>query len=274
VLERFSTRFPDRYVNVGVSEQNMTGIAAGLAASGKIVFTYSIANFPTLRCLEQIRNDVCYHNANVKIVAVGGGLSYASSGYTHHAVEDLSILRTLPSITVLAPGDPVEARLVTRAAAQHPGPCYLRLGKAGEPLVHRQTPRFELGKALLVREGTSAAILSTGGMLGCAVGAADRLAGRGVTVQVLSLPTLVPLDETAVLDAARQTGRIVTVEEHGPGALADLVAETLLRHAVPAGFVSLRLPREACTTAGSQADLLSRHGLSVEGIVAAITRLL
>src|SRR5262249_54572532 len=136
VLERFAARFPDRYVNVGVAEQNLIGIAAGLARCGKVPFVYSIANFPTLRCLEQIRNDVCYHEGNVKVVAVGGGLAYGAQGYTHHGVEDLAVLRVLPGMTVVAPGDPVETRLVTEAIARHPGPCYLRLGKDREPILH------------------------------------------------------------------------------------------------------------------------------------------
>jgi transketolase len=140
VLEEFASRFPDRYLNVGVAEQNMTGVAAGLAMSGKIVFTYSIANFPTLRCLEQVRNDVCYHNANVKIVAVGGGLAYGAQGYTHHAIEDLAILRALPNIRVIAPGDPAETRAAVMAIVNTPGPCYLRLGKAGEPSFPKAKP--------------------------------------------------------------------------------------------------------------------------------------
>ena len=131
----FSARFPDRYLNVGVAEQNMTGIAAGLAHFGKVPFTYSIANFPTFRCLEQIRNDICYHGANVKVVAVGGGFVYGSHGYTHHGIEDLGVMRALPGMTVVAPGDPIEARLATRAVAASRGPCYLRLGKANEPVV-------------------------------------------------------------------------------------------------------------------------------------------
>src|SRR3989442_15702127 len=148
VLEGFRERFPDRFVNVGVAEQNMTGVAAGLALSGKIVFTYSIANFPILRCLEQVRNDVCYHKANVKIVAVGGGLAYGALGSTHHATEDIAILRALPEMVVVAPGDPQEAEAATRAIAEHPGPCYLRLGRAGEPHVHRQKLSFQLGRAI------------------------------------------------------------------------------------------------------------------------------
>src|SRR5271168_2577576 len=150
VTENFARRFPQRFLNVGVAEQNMTGIAAGLALSGKIVFTYSIANFPILRCLEQVRNDVCYHNANVKIVAVGGGLAYGSLGATHHATEDLAIMRSLPRMTVIAPGDPFEAEAATRAVAAHSGPCYLRLGRAGEPAIHKSEVEFQIGKAIPV----------------------------------------------------------------------------------------------------------------------------
>ncbi|MCE9559061.1 MAG: transketolase, partial [Armatimonadetes bacterium] len=176
VLEPFAQRFPERYINVGVAEQNMTGIAAGLALSGKVVFTYSIANFPTLRCLEQIRNDVCHHNANVKVVAVGGGFAYGSQGYTHHGVEDLGIMRMLPGLTVMVPGDPAEAKAATRAAVETAGPCYLRLGKGGEPAVHAEPPVFTVGRALLARHGRDVTILSCGAMLAAAVAAADQLA--------------------------------------------------------------------------------------------------
>ena len=153
VVEPFMEELPDQFVNAGVAEQNMTGLAAGMALSGKIVFTYSIANFPTLRCLEHIRNDVCYHDADVKVVSVGGGFAYGSMGATHHATEDLGVMRLLPNMVVVAPGDPVEARAATRAVVAHPGPCYLRLGKAGEPVVHEEPIDFELGKAIVVREG-------------------------------------------------------------------------------------------------------------------------
>src|SRR5437667_1620165 len=148
VIEPFARRFPDRFLNAGVAEQNLTGIAAGMALSGKIVFTYSIANFPTLRCLEQIRNDVCYHEANVKIVAVGGGFAYGALGMTHHATEDLAIMRTLPGMVVVAPGDPVEAELATRAVVRDSRPCYLSLGRAGEPTVHPRGVSFQLGRAI------------------------------------------------------------------------------------------------------------------------------
>src|SRR5262249_28700945 len=214
VLERFLERFPERYVNVGVAEQNLIGVAAGLARCGKIPFVYSIANFPTLRCYEQIRNDVCYHQANVKVVAVGGGLAYGAQGYTHHGVEDVAVLRALPGMTVVAPGDPIETRLATEAIAAHLGPCYLRLGKAKEPVVHASVPAFRLGKAIPMRAGSDATLISSGAMLQETVQAAETLAGRGYSVAVLSMPTVKPLDHEAVVQAARKTRVIVTVEEH------------------------------------------------------------
>jgi transketolase len=228
VLEAFAQRFPDRFINVGVAEQNMTGVAAGLARCGKIVFTYSIANFATIRCLEQIRNDVCYHQADVKIVAVGGGFTYGAAGYTHHAVEDLGVLRVLPNLTVVAPADPVETRLATRALASWPGPCYLRLEKAGNAVVHPVEPAFQLGRALLVRPGRDVTLISTGGMLPETLATATRLAAEGIDAEVLSMHTLKPLDGAAVLAAARQTGAVVTVEEHSvTGGLGSAVAEVL-----------------------------------------------
>jgi transketolase len=228
VLERFRDRFPERYVNVGVAEQNMIGVAAGLADSGKCVFTYSIANFATLRCLEQIRNDVCHRAANVKVVSVGGGLSYGPQGYTHHGIEDLAIMRALPGITVVAPGDPVETELAVRALVATTGPAYLRLGKATEPLVHVTSPRFEIGRVIPLRQGVDACVLTTGAMLGPAMAAADRLAAAGIEVAVWSIHTVKPLDICAVLDAARRFPVLITAEEHTVvGGLGSAVAEVI-----------------------------------------------
>jgi transketolase len=257
VLERFAARFPDRYVNVGVAEQNLTGVAAGLARCGKVVFTYSIANFPTLRCLEQIRNDVCYHEADVKVVAVGGGFAYGPQGYTHHGLEDLAILRALPGMTVLAPGDPVEARLATRAVAARPGPCYLRLGKANEAVVHESEPAFEVGRAIVAHPGRDLTLVSTGGMLPEAVAVARRLAADGIRARVLSMHTLKPLDAEAVVRAARETGRLLTVEEHSvTGGLGSAVADVLAEAAVPGvRFRKFGVPDRLHHAVGSQAFL-------------------
>jgi transketolase len=267
VLERFASKFPERYLNAGVAEQNMVGVAAGLAMAGKIVFVYSIANFPTIRCLEQVRNDVCYHQLSVKIVAVGCGLAYGGHGYTHHGVEDLGVMSLLPHMTVIAPGDPVETRWATRALVERSGPAYLRLGKAGEPLVHKNEPTFELGKALQVVDGAKATLISTGGMLATSVRVAAILSARGVPIRVLSMPTLRPLDHERIIAEARRTGRIITLEEHGPGGLGTMTGETLAQAGLGIRFIPLRLSAEPTLCAGSQAYLCGLHGLSLERVV-------
>jgi transketolase len=276
VVEPFAKRFPSQYLNAGVAEQNMTGVAAGLALSGKTVFTYSIANFPTIRCLEQIRNDVCYHRANVKIVAVGGGFVYGSLGMTHHATEDLAIFRALPEIVVVAPGDPQETRLATRAIAEYPGPCYLRLGRAGEPQVHQQPVTFQLGKAIMVSDGKDLTLISTGGMLATAVRAAELLRMHGLSPRVLSMHTLKPLDHEAILAAARETQAIVTVEEHsitgGLGsAVAEVLAEQSERHVC---LKRIGLPPTFSSHVGSQEYLRAMYGLDPQRILQEIKPIL
>ena len=271
VLEAFISRFPDRYLNAGVAEQNMTGIAAGLAMLGKTVFTYTITNFAVMRCLEQIRNDVCYDNLNVKIVSVGGGVAYGSHGYTHHGVEDLAVMSAMPNLTVAAPGDPIEARCITRMMADRPGPAYLRIGKAGEPVLHDRDTRVLWGKAIPVRQypvrqGSALTFISTGGMLETTLRAADLLALQGHSAAVLSMPFLVPLDEQAIAEAARRTGVIVTVEEHGPGGLGTLVGEALARLGEPVLFTPLRLGRAPIRVAGTQQSLRAAQGLDAAGI--------
>ena len=268
IVEPFVERFPTRYLNVGVAEQNMTGIAAGMALCGKVVFTYSIANFPTLRCVEQIRNDVCYHNADVKIVSVGGGLAYGALGITHHATEDIAVMRALPNTVVVAPGDPVEAELATRAVVEQPGPCYLRLGKSGEPRIHEPGVDFCLGKAITVREGDDLCLVATGSMLYKAVKVAELLSRDGIQARVLSMHTLKPLDTEAILGAARETAAIVTLEEHSvTGGLGSAVAETLAESSefrVP--FKRLGLPPVFTSLVGNHGYLQEAYSLSVEGI--------
>ncbi|MBM3596345.1 MAG: transketolase, partial [Alphaproteobacteria bacterium] len=181
VVHRFRDELPDQFVNAGVAEQLMTGLAAGMALSGRIAVTYSIANFPVIRCLEQIRNDVCHHSANVKIVAVGGGFAYGGLGPSHFATEDLTVMRALPSLTVVAPNDPLEVQLATRAIIAHDGPCYLRLGRAGEEVVHEGPFSFTLGRAIPVRPGRDVTLLVTGGLLRTALDASDALAAVGLS---------------------------------------------------------------------------------------------
>lgn len=275
VVLEFAKRFPRQFVNAGVAEQNMTGLAAGLALCGRTVFTYSIANFPTLRCFEQVRNDVCYHRANVKVVSVGGGLAYGSLGSSHHATEDLGVMRLLPEMTVVAPGDPVETAAAVRALVHTPGPAYLRLGRAGEPVVHRGPIRFRLGQALTVRTGDDVTLISTGGMLQTAVRASEMLESRGVRARVLSMHTVQPLDEAAVLAAARETAAIVTLEEHSiRGGLGGAVAEILAEAAPTARLTRLGLPHAFTKEVGDQQHLLKYHGLDPDSVCAAVLRAL
>jgi len=276
VIEAFANKHPNQFVNAGVSEQNMIGLAVGMALTGKVVFTYSIGNFGTLRCLEQIRNDVCYHRANVKVVAVGGGLAYGNLGVTHHASEDVAIMRALPNMTVVAPGDPVEARLATRGVVALDGPCYLRLGKAGEPVVHMEEPDFQLGRALTLRDGSDLTLIASGGMLATADKVAKTLAAQGLGVRLLSMHTVKPIDREAVTRAAAETRYVFTLEEHSiEGGLGGAVAEVMAE--LDPGHASLKrigLRPEFNKTVGDQNYLKKLHGLDEESVLKTIQQII
>jgi transketolase len=261
---------PDRFLNVGIAEQNMIGIAAGMALAGRRVFAYSIAPFVTSRPHDQVRIDIAYHKADVTLVGVGGGLAYGSMGPTHHAIEDLALMRALPGMTVVAPGSPSEAAAATRALAVHPGPAYLRLAKNGEPECLADEP-FRIGAARPLREGRDLTICSTGSMLPNALTAADRLAARGVDAGVLHLPTVKPLDTAAITAALAAAPLIVTVEDHTlPAGFGSAVAETIVDHGLPASMLRLGIPDCFAPVVGSREYLLERYGLSPEGIVESI----
>lgn len=267
VVDAFREAFPDRFLNVGVAEQNMTGVATGLALTGSVVFTYSIANFPTLRCLEQVRNDACYHRANVKIVAVGGGLAYGALGISHHATEDLAILRAIPGIAVAAPGDPLETVAVTREIARMDGPAYLRLGRAGEPTVHVSPPRLPPGSSIELASGDEVVLISTGGMLQTALTVQDSLTRLGVSAGLISMPWVDPLDVAAVERASSGHTLVATIEEHSiRGGLGGAVAEVLSELSHPAPLLRLGLPPVFTSTVGSQAYLLEHYGLDAKQI--------
>lgn len=276
VLNDFKDRFPRQYLNAGVAEQNMTGVATGLALEGRIVFTYSIANFPTLRCLEQIRNDACYHNANVKVVAIGGGFSYGQLGMSHHATEDLAILRSIPEITVISPGDDWEAQEATKAVVSTPGCCYLRLDKSSAGNLYRDGEEFVVGKSRVVRDGGDATIIATGGILGVAMTAAARLAERGISVRVVSVHTLKPLDTEGIVAAARDTRALVTLEEHVlDGGLGSAVAEACMDAGVqPRAFRRIGLGNVFASAVGDQDFLRERYGLGDEAVCTAIAGML
>lgn len=215
VLEGFMENFPKRYINVGIAEQNMIGMAAGLALSGKMVFTYSIANFATLRCLEQIRDDVCYHDANVKIISVGAGFAYATQGYTHFGVEDIAIMRALPNMTVFSPSDPIETRLAVQQAAAIHGPCYLRLGKAKETVIHQNENEISArgfpAIHSVLHSKSRRSILTTGSI---AVEALSYVKNHQLDYNIWTVPHIKPLDETTLIEIANQSEIIFTLEEH------------------------------------------------------------
>ena len=214
VLKPFMEKFPEKFINAGIAEQAMMSMAAGMALEGKTVVVYSIGNFPTLRCLEQIRNCCAYHQANVKIVCVGAGFTYGTLGMTHHATEDMSALRLLPGVKVYAPADGVETEAVMGPFLSEPGVAYLRIGRGGEPHFHETIENYRTGMALEQFPGKDAYILTAGGILGSAIDASERLKASGLTVGVASFPTVKPLD-TAYLDAVcEQTDVIFTLEEH------------------------------------------------------------
>ena len=277
VFETFEAKFPDRYINVGVAEQNMMGLATGLALEGYHVFTYSIGNFPTFRPLEQIRNDICYHNAKVTIVSVGGGFTYGGLGFSHHCTEDIAIMSALPNMTVLVPGDQFEVVEVTKIAAQKSsGPCYLRLDKAFAETKEYLSPAFTLGKARVLREGKAFTIMACGGIMQHALDAAKILAGEGIEVRVLSVPTVKPLDVDAVLSAANDTGGIITIEEHSiHGGLAAAVSQVCMDHAqMPKAFHAIALRQGFTTVVGSQEYLREHYGIHKNVIVKKVKALL
>lgn len=276
MFDDFKDRFPQRFFNCGVAEANMIGMAAGMALSGLRPVTYTIASFTTYRCFEQIRVDLCYHNVPVIVAAVGAGLGYAANGVTHHTGEDLAILRSLPNMTVVCPGDPHEVRLALRAASQLPGPTYLRLGKKGEPNVHAAPPEFTIGRAIELSVGSEVCILSTGNMLPVAVEAAAQLNAAGISAGAVSFHTVKPLD-TALLAAAFERCRVVvTLEEHSRlGGLGGSVAEWLSDRAATKGrLLRMGMDDTFLSKAGEQQHAREHYGLTAEHLAANVAQLL
>ena len=215
LFDEFKDKHPSRFYNCGVAEANMTGVASGLAASGLRPITYTITPFNTVRCLEQIRLDICYPNLPVIVVGTGSGLSYAGLGATHHSMEDIALLRTLPNMHVVCPADPIEVRLALKDALRLARPTYIRLGKKGEPVIHQSEPEFEIGRGIAVRDGSDVAILGVGNTLALALKCADRLQQKGVSTKVISLHTVKPLDDSLLQTLFAEQKLVVVLEEHG-----------------------------------------------------------
>ena len=268
VLRPVKERFPDRLINAGFAEQSMVGLAAGLAMTGRKAVVYSIGNFPTLRPLEQIRNDCAYHGADVKIVCVGGGFVYGSLGMSHHATEDMAVLRAIPGITCFTPGDPAETEAVVPVMFGIRGTCYLRLGRGNEPYAHEEPVRdWVFPRAVRLREGKDIALLSAGGILTEVKRAAELLEKRGISAEVLSFPCLKPLDREAVLELTERFSHLITVEEHSIiGGLGSAVCETAAEAGRGCRVHRIGLKDEFSTAVGNQAYLRHLYGMDGEAV--------
>jgi transketolase len=264
-LGSFSKRFPERFFNVGIAEQNMVGIGSGLANGGRLPFVCSAACFLTARAMEQIKVDLAYTKANVKLGAMSPGMAYGPLGATHHAIEDLAWMRAIAGLVVINPADPLETSQAVRAAAAHDGPVYLRINRSPVPQVHTDDYRFEIGRASVLREGSDVAIVAIGTMVSRALEAASLLEGDGVSAVVVNMATVRPIDQEVLIEAAERTGAVVTVEEHSIyGGLGGAVAEVLAAKK-PTRMRILGVPGVFAPT-GSHSWLLEHFGLTPEGI--------
>jgi transketolase len=268
LFDDLKAKCPARFFNCGVAEANMIGMAAGMAMSGLRPVCYTITPFITYRCLEQIRIDVCYHHVPVVIVGTGAGLSYASLGATHHSCEEMGMLRLLPGLAVIAPADAMEVRGALKAALKHPHPVYIRIGKKGEPLVHKTEPDFQIAKAIPIREGQDVGVLSTGTMLPVALETADLLAAQNVSARVVSFHTIKPLDEGTLAEAFARFRLVVTMEEHSIlGGLGGSVAEWLADHSpTKARLLRCGTPDEFLHETAEQEEARERFGLTASAM--------
>jgi transketolase len=264
----YAAEFPSRCFDCGIAEQNMVGIAAGLAASGKIPFASTFAVFVPGRCYDQIRMSIAQPGLNVKLVVTHGGITVGEDGTSHHAVEDLALISSFPGFTVIVPADAIETAQAVRVAAATYGPFYIRLCRPKLPLVYDENYRFKLGKAVTMRQGREATIIAIGVMVATALEAADNLKREGIDCRVLNMPTLKPIDEAAIIKAA-ETGAIVTAEEHlEHGGLGSAVARVVARHhSVPMEFVAIK---DTYAKSGKPGELLQRYGLTAKDIERAV----
>ncbi|MBM4442379.1 MAG: transketolase [Candidatus Rokubacteria bacterium] len=275
-LKQFKAEMPGRFIMEGVSEQNVIGMAAGLALEGRIVYVNTIATFLTRRCFEQLALDLCLHRTNVRLIGNGGGLVYAPLGPTHLAIEDIAILRALPHMTILAPADAGEMRRLMPATVEHAGPVYIRLAKGGDPIVTPGDLPFAIGRIYPMRRGGDAVVVTTGVALGAALEAAKTLTAEGLEITILHVPTVKPLDTEALLDYMAPVPAVVTVEEHTlMGGLGSAVAELIAEAGFDPGkrFARLGIPDVFAKEYGSQASLMDRYGINAAGIVAAVRQL-
>lgn len=264
LFDNFKKKYPQRFYNCGVAEANMIGVAAGLAMTGLRPICYTIANFITYRCLEQIRIDLCYHSQPVILVGTGGGLSYASLGATHHSCEEIGMLRLLPNLVVMAAGDAYEVRSALRGALKQDNPVYLRIGKKGEPLIHNSIPDLQIGRGILMKAGTDICIISSGSMLPTAMKTAQLLDDSGKSTAVVSFPTIKPLDKELLFSLFKKFSRVATMEEHSLlGGLGGSIAEWLAEHPhLPGRLIRFGTRDEFLHQTGNQAAARSYFDLT------------
>lgn len=263
---------PDRFINMGIAEGNMMTVAAGLAACGKIPFASTFAMFAAGRAFEQIRNSICYPKLNVKVCATHAGITVGEDGASHQSVEDIALMRSIPNMVVISPSDAVETEAAIEAIVKYNGPCYVRLGRSGVPVINdNEGYKFEIGKGVTLREGKDVAIVATGIMVDAALEASNLLAEEGIKARVINIHTIKPIDEELIIKAARETGLIVTAEEHSViGGLGSTVAETVTSlHPVPVLKVGIK---DTFGESGKPAELLKAYGLTAEDIVKAVKK--
>lgn len=275
LLDEMKQEMPDRWYMEGVAEQNIVGMAAGLAMEGFIPYVNTIATFITRRCYEQVALDLCLHNLPVRLIGNGGGLVYAPLGPTHLAIEDMAIMRSLPNMTVVAPADADEMVRLMKKISRLPGPAYIRLGKGGDPIVSRDRDGFEIGESILLRKGDDVLLVSTGVMVNRALAAADILAGRGISCAVLNMHTVKPLDHVRLSELAAKACLVVTIEEHTVvgglgGAVLESLGDTLGGQMPP--VKRLGIPDTFSKDYGSQDSLLESYGLQPDGIAASVSK--
>ncbi len=271
---KFAKRFPDRFFNMGIAEQNMMDTACGLAVSGKTVFASSFAIFASGRAWEQVRNSICYSRYNVKVVATHAGISVGEDGVSHQACEDVAIMRAIPNMRIFVPADSVETKAIIRTVAQDQKPAYVRLGRAKVPVIYDDTYVFYPGKASQLREGSDVALIAMGATVVIALEAASRLAEERISVRVINMSTVKPIDRDAILAASNETRAIVTIEEHNViGGLGSAVAEVLvtLPHRVPMRMIGLE---DTFAQSGNYAELFDRYGLSVPNMIRVVKEIL
>ena len=270
----FISLYPERYIQVGIAEQNLIGVAAGLASCGKIPFVTTFAPFATMRCCEQIRDDVAYTNFNVKIVGSESGVSLGTLGATHYAIEDIGVMRSIPNMVIISPADGAELVKSMQAAARYYGPVYIRMGGSNKlPFVYKDDYEFVLGKAVMLKEGTDCTIIATGTMVSRALDAAVLLEKEGINARVINMHTIKPIDEDAIIKAANDTGLVVTVEEHNiVGGLGSAVGEVMAQNGT-GKLVKFGLPDMFASTIAPYNDLLERYGLTSENIALKIREL-